>query len=452
MNGNQFAVIGHPISHTMSPFIHARLFNLSGYAGSYGVFDIPPDALNEKMPELRSLGGFNITIPHKQAIIPFLDELNEKSAFFHSVNTVKNENGRLVGYTTDGEGFCRALQAAGAGLNGRTVVLGAGGAARALAFEAALHGGRVTVAARSHSMDAAWQLCRDLNAKVPGARADCCPMNGISGPIDLLVNATPVGMYPNTGECPIAEEVVKTAACVFDAVYNPNETALIKLARKNGVRAVGGMAMLVWQAAAAHEIWYGAKFRTEEIDRLCADAVFEMKKRFGNLILCGFMGSGKTTVGTRLAEITGRDFIDMDSFIEQSENMTVPEIFARRGESEFRRMEQEAVRALCQKNNLVIATGGGTLMHPGSTAAFKENGIILLLDAALDVIGKRLQNDNSRPLLAKPNRGEVMKQLYTERLGIYRAAADMIVPADEAAGQVAETILKTLKKPPVQKG
>lgn len=452
MNKKQFAVIGHPIAHTMSPFIHARLFALSGQPAGYGVFDIPTDELEDKMPELKRLDGFNITIPNKQAIIPFLDSLDEKAAFFHSVNTVKKETGRLTGHTTDGAGFCKALEAAHAGLSGRTVILGAGGAARVMAFEAALKGGRITVAARAHSMAAARQLCMDLKQKVTGVRTDCCPIDEITGPMDLLANATPAGMFPNTAACPVSEEIIRKAACVFDAVYNPNETLLLRLARKNGIMTADGMSMLVWQAAAAHEIWYGADFHPEDIRLLCTDAVSEMKKNFGNLILCGYMGSGKTTVGLRLAEITGRTFVDMDSFIEQNEGMTVPEIFARRGEAEFRRLEREAVRVLSQKSGLVIATGGGTLMNPENPAVFKENGVIILLDAALDVIRFRLRNDHSRPMLAKPNRDEVLEQLYRERIAVYRGAADFIVPANEKAERVAEKIKEAIKKPPIRKG
>lgn len=451
MDKFQFAVIGHPISHTMSPFIHARLFALSRRTDTYGVFDIPSDKLAEALPQLRTLGGFNITIPHKQAIIPFLDALDEKAAFFHSVNTVKNEGGRLTGYTTDGAGFCKALDAAGADLTGRTVILGAGGVARVMAFEAALKGGHVTVATRERSLEAAKQLCADLNAKVPESQADCCLIDGIQGRIDLLVNATPVGMYPNIDGCPVSEEIVRKAACVFDAVYNPNETALLKLARKNNVRAVDGMSMLVWQAAAAHEIWYGTEFRSEEIEQLCADAVFEMKKTFGNLVLCGFMGCGKTTVGTLLAKQTGRTFVDMDCFIEENEGTAVSEIFARRGEAAFRLLEQEAAAALSRKSNLVTAAGGGALLTPGNTAVLKENGIVILLDASLDVIRERLKGDQSRPLLAKPNREEAMEQLYYQRIEAYRAAADYIVPADESAEKVAEKIWEEIKKPPILK-
>ena len=451
MNRNQFAVVGHPISHTMSPFIHERLFALSGQPGSYGILDISPDMLAEKAPELRTLDGFNITIPHKQAIIPFLDSLDEKAAFFHSVNTVKNQDGRFTGHTTDGVGFCRALEAAGVDLAGRTVIVGAGGVARVMAFEAAQKGGRVTIAARAHSLGAAQKLCADLNSKVPGAQSDCCLTDSICGEMDLLVNATPVGMYPNVAGCPVSEEIIRKSACVFDAVYNPNVTMLLNLAHKNGVRTVSGMSMLVWQAAAAHEIWYGAQFSTKDIELLCDDAVFEMKKTFGNLVLCGFMGSGKTTVGAQLAKLTGRSFVDLDRLIEQNAGLTVPDIFAQRGEAEFRRLEKDAVTICSQKSDLVVATGGGTLIDPASTAVLRENGVIILLDAGLNVIRERLKYDHSRPLLAGPNGNEAMERLYKERIPIYRNAADFIIPAEEHAERVAKKIQGILKKPLIRK-
>ncbi len=457
MSTNQFAVIGHPLAHTMSPFIHTHLFALSGYHGAcstdgatgtgnkYGARDIAPEALADVISELRLLSGFNITIPHKQAIIPYLETLDAKAAFFHSVNTVKNENGNLIGYTTDGAGFCRALEGAGVSLSGHTVVLGAGGAARVLAFEAALSGGRVTVAARAHSLDAAKLLCKDLNEKVPGANACACLMDQIEGPVDLLANATPVGMYPRIGECPVTEEVIRQCACVFDAVYNPGETGLLKLARRCGVKTVGGMSMLVWQAAEAHKIWYGADFSNEDIDRLCAQAEFEMKKQFGNVILCGFMGSGKTTVGRLLAQKTGRRFIDLDQWIEQSVGMTVSEIFDQRGETAFREMERDAAAELSEVSGLVIAVGGGTLKNPENTAVLKRNGLILFLDASLEVIGTRLKGDETRPLLAVPNRTERMSQLYLQRTPIYRAAADTVIPADGEADRVAQDIFEMLR-------
>lgn len=450
MDGNQFAVIGHPIAHTMSPFIHTRLFSLSGRQADYGVLEISPSELENQMRKLRTLGGFNITIPHKQSIIPFLDKLSDKSAFFGSVNTVKNDGGQLTGFTTDGEGFCRALSAAGASLNGRTIVVGAGGAGRVLAFESALKGGHVTVAVRPRSYPTAERLCTDIRLKVKNALVDCCLLDEISGRVDLLANATPVGMYPNTAQCPVSPEVIKKAACVFDAVYNPNETALVKAAHKNGVKAIGGMSMLVWQAAAAHEVWYGATFHPDDISTLCTDAVNEMKKTFGNIVLCGCMGSGKTTIGERLAKNTGRTFVDMDYYIEQSEGMPVTEIFATRGEAAFRSMEQKAARKLAQNSGLIIATGGGTLMNPENTAVLKENGVVVLLDASIDTLKNRLKGDRSRPMLAKPNSDAVMEELYRARIGVYRAAADLVIPANDSVQVVAKKVRMALKIPLIQ--
>ena len=450
MTENNFAVIDHPIAHTMSPFIHERLFALSGKSAGYGAMDIAPAGLADQMERLRTLCGFNITIPHKQSIIPFLDELNEKSEFFNSVNTVNNSDGHLTGFTTDGTGFCKALEAGGAGLSGRTVVLGAGGAGRVFAFEAALSGGSVTVAVRPHGLAAAEKLCADIRAKIEGAQANFCLLEEISGKIDLLANATPVGMFPNITACPVSEDIIKNAACVFDAVYNPNETMMIKTARKNGVKAIGGISMLVWQAAAAHEIWYGAKFEAGDIRTLCGDAVTEMKKKFGNIVLCGFMGSGKTSVGSRLAQTTGRTFVDMDRYIEQKEGMTVPEIFSARGEAAFRTMEREAAKELSLQSGLIIATGGGALMNPENTAALKESGVIVLLDASAEAIRRRLSGDRSRPLLSGPDREETFRRLYSERTGAYRAAADLIVEADGCINDVAEKVRKAVKIPLIQ--
>jgi shikimate kinase len=152
------------------------------------------------------------------------------------------------------------------------------------------------------------------------------------------------------------------------------------------------------------------------------------------------MGCGKTSVGGKLAEITGRAFVDMDRFIEQSEGATVSQIFAERGEADFRRLECEAVKTLSRKSGLIIAAGGGTLMNPDNAAALKETGTIILLDAGLDAIRSRLKGDRSRPLLAGQNRDEVMEQLYIQRIDAYRAAADFFVPADDGIDAVAQRI------------
>lgn len=445
MDGKKFAVIGHPIAHTMSPFIHSRLFESAGINASYFVLDIPPEDLPARLESLRGLCGFNATIPHKQAVIPLLDSLDPKAADFGSVNTVKNDSGRLCGFTTDGEGFTQALRAAGVGLTGHTAVLGAGGAARAVAFECVLAGGEVTVAARPHSIPAAERLAEDLRRLVPGARVGSCGISELSGPIDLLVNATPAGMYPKTDACPAEAETIRKARCVFDAVYNPGETELLRRARSLGVRAIGGMGMLVRQAAAAQKLWFGADFSENCLAALEKSAQFEMKKRFGNIVLCGFMGSGKTTVGKLLAARTGRRFVDTDDAVTQREGMSVTDIFERRGEAYFRVREAEAVRELSLQNGLIVAAGGGTLLNPENARTFGANGVIVLLGASLAAVDSRLRGDASRPLLQRPDREEAMRALYDKRLPVYRAAAEFEVPADGTPEETADAVQNALR-------
>lgn len=280
MSKRIFAVIGHPIGHTMSPFIHKRLFELSGKPAEYSAYDISEKELEARIPELKALNGFNITIPHKQAIIPFLDKLDEKAALFGSVNTVHNNGGTHTGYTTDPDGFLKALQAGGAKLNGRNVIMGAGGVARVMAFEAIMAGGMVTLAVRPHSAPKAKQLAQDIRAKLKNAKVDICLLDEVTGNIDVLINATPVGMYPNVDVAPINQAIMKNCAAVFDAVYNPNDTALLKQARENSALAIGGMDMLVWQAVAAHEIWDQAQYEISDIQKLCRDSVEEMNRIF----------------------------------------------------------------------------------------------------------------------------------------------------------------------------
>lgn len=288
------AVIGHPIGHTMSPFIHKRLFALEGHSVSYQVLDVPD--LSASLPALRSLDCFNVTIPHKGAIIPFLDELEENARRFGSVNTVKVEAGRMKGYTTDGAGCCKALENHGVDCSGRVLLLGNGGAARAMAFEAAVRQRDLdlTVACRESSQPKAVALAQEVAAflRERGDRAfrlcvktyeeleeESLPGHSALG-FDLLLNATSVGMYPNTGESPVSGAVLSRCAAVFDAVYNPAQTELLRLAGQAGAKTIGGMEMLVYQAVAAHEIWYGSRFRQEDIALLCQDAQEELSRVF----------------------------------------------------------------------------------------------------------------------------------------------------------------------------
>lgn len=281
MTERSFAVIGHPIGHTMSPFIHKRLFELAGEKGSYSVLDIAPEELTSKIKDLNELCGYNITIPHKQAIIPLLDRLDKKAQMYGSVNTVRNGQTR-EGFTTDPDGFLKALESAGIPFRGRVTVLGSGGAARTFVYEAALAGCEVTVAVRDGSIHKAEALSEEVKARVRNADVRAClisRLEDMAAP-DLLVNGTPVGMYPKTDAVPVSDRLTARCENVFDAVYNPLETKLIQKAKANGSRAVGGMSMLVWQAVAAHEIWDGSVYDTDSIAELTEDAAKELKKLF----------------------------------------------------------------------------------------------------------------------------------------------------------------------------
>lgn len=280
MQKKNYAVIGHPIGHTMSPFIHKRLFELAGIDADYSVLDIAPENLNYEFKNtLSKLDGFNITIPHKQSIITCLDGLDKKAEMYGSVNTVSNKE-KSLGYTTDPDGFLAALQYAGIPLTGRVVILGTGGVARTMAFEAAKAGADLTIAVRREDIMPVSALSGEILTKVFRPSISTCFIDRIEGKIDLLINATPLGMYPNTDEMPVTEDVLKNCSTVFDAVYNPLETKLVKTAKSMGIKALGGMSMLVWQAVVSHEIWNGSKYDPKDIEKLCLDSAEEMEKLF----------------------------------------------------------------------------------------------------------------------------------------------------------------------------
>ena len=277
MSTKHYAVIGHPIGHTMSPFIHKRLFDLAGIDADYTKFDIAPENLAaEYIKTLKHLDGYNITIPHKQSIIPLLDSLDDKAKMYGSVNTVANLDGKATGYTTDPDGFIKAIEAAGISLDGRIMILGCGGVARTMAYEIALRGKPFEFAVRREDVGKAGLLCLDITRKLPETKVSFGLIDQIIGTVDVLINATPVGMYPNTDAQPIHNCAIGRCGAVFDAIYNPLETALVKRAKANGSKAEGGMSMLVWQAVVAHQIWDGSEYDKKDIDKLVLDAAEQL--------------------------------------------------------------------------------------------------------------------------------------------------------------------------------
>ena len=271
MNMEKYAVLGYPLKHTMSPPIHKRLFELEGKAAEYEICECPPEELTNRLDYLNSLGGYNITIPFKVDIIQHIDQLDDSARRYNSVNCVVNRDGIRTGYNTDCYGFLRSLEAGGASLDGKVLQIGCGGVGRMMAIEAALHGADLTIVALPEFVKGAEDTAAEAVKLNPGAQIKVITHEQISGDFDLLVNASPVGMFPKVDECPVTEQVIKSCKSVFDVIYNPNVTQLMAAAEKNGIKAIGGMAMLVWQAVVAHEIWSGAKYRDEDIEQLIRD-------------------------------------------------------------------------------------------------------------------------------------------------------------------------------------
>ncbi len=269
---SKYAILGYPLKHTMSPPIHKRLFELSGVSGfEYEICEFSPEELAEKGEYLNALAGYNITIPYKVEIINLCDELDESAKRYTSVNCIANKNGKHIGYNTDCDGFLRTLEAGGANLSGNVLQLGCGGVGRMMAIEAVRHGAKLTISVLPDFENTAEPVLEYAQKYYPNAEITVTTADKISGKFDLLVNSTPVGMYPNVESCPISDEVIRSCECVFDAIYNPVETLLMKKARSFGKKAIGGMAMLVWQAVVAHEIWDGSKYNEGDITQIITD-------------------------------------------------------------------------------------------------------------------------------------------------------------------------------------
>lgn len=277
---DKYALIGHPLGHSMSPLIHEKLFALSGINDfSYELVDIAPENLATSEDLIKSFRGFNVTIPHKQTVIPFMNELGESAKRYNSVNCINNDNGKLTGYNTDCDGFL--MSAEKLPISENVAVLGCGGVGRMIAIETALHGGKLTLAVIPQDVKNAQILMAEILSKCSDASVKIADIATLDESFDLIVNATPVGMYPNVDRCAISDNLIEKCSSLFDVIYNPTETLLMKKVRSQGKAAIGGASMLVYQAVKAHEIWYGGKFRTEDIDgiiKAVEDSVDAMNK------------------------------------------------------------------------------------------------------------------------------------------------------------------------------
>ncbi len=277
----KYALLGGKLGHTLSPPIHQRLFELKGREFEYTLIESEPSEVEGRTGELAALAGYNVTIPHKQSVIAFMDRLDDSAKRYGAVNCVDNKGGASVGYNTDCDGFLRSVMAEGGRLDGSVLLLGAGGVGRMMAIETCLAGGRLTMAVLESFMEQTQKVREDILALVPSAQVRIVSIGNIPDEhFDTLINATPVGMYPKCDACAVTDEVIANADFVFDAIYNPKETLLIQKAKAMGKTAVGGMAMLVWQAVSAHEIWDGDSYTDEQVQAIIDEMYQKVERDF----------------------------------------------------------------------------------------------------------------------------------------------------------------------------
>ena len=278
----KYGVIGYPIGHTMSPFIHKELFSKRNFAGEYDKYQIAPESLESEFENfLKKLDGFNVTIPHKVEIIKYLDRLDPSAAEYGAVNVVSNEKGEYVGYNTDAYGFLQGVKLSGITLGGKVLVYGFGGAARTIITECLKAGCEVTVGTLKELIPAAEKTVDEISKKL-GKEIKLISNEDIKERYSLLVNATPVGMYPKTEAMPLEESQIELFDAVYDIVYNPEETLLLKTAKQMGKKCGGGLSMLVTQAQKAHTIFYGAEFSNEETAEVIKKTAAAQEEAFKN--------------------------------------------------------------------------------------------------------------------------------------------------------------------------
>lgn len=279
-SGMNFGLTGYPLGHSMSPIIHKELFKLCGMSNNaeYKLIESAPENLADCFDNtLCKLKGFNVTIPHKIEIIKFLDELSYRAELFGAVNTVQIKDGKKIGHNTDCTGFLNALKMADIDLAGEVLLCGSGGVARMIAFETVLAGANLTVAVRPDDVEAANAIKDEISQKL---NKDCkiILLSEAKGGYDLVVNGTPVGMFPHIDACPVEKETITSSKAAFDVIYNPQETVFIKYAKEAGIKYSGGLSMLVWQAAVAQQIWNDVEFSYDDIEKVIAITQKELEK------------------------------------------------------------------------------------------------------------------------------------------------------------------------------
>ena len=397
-------LLGRHLTHSYSPQIHS-------YLGTYpySLFQIEPEDLACFFKE-KAFDGINVTMPYKKTVIPYCDTLSPQAQRLRSVNTIiKAKDGRLIGHNTDYFGFSSLLAKSGLSVAGKKVlILGSGGASATA--EAVLREQNADIAVISRSGENNYQnlhLHKDAS---------------------VIINATPVGMYPENGISPFDISLFPQLEGVIDLIYNPARTKLLLDAEKRGIIAKNGLWMLVAQAKESAEWFTGAKIPDSQISEIYET----LRSQMENIILIGMPGCGKSTVGALLAEKTKRTFVDADAAIVAKAGISIPEIFAKGGEILFREIETAVLSEIGKKSGLVIATGGGCVTRPENYPLLHQNGRIVWLKRDVSSLPT-----DGRPLSQQNN----LEEMYIQRAPLYQSFADLTVENNLAAEMVEEKIL-----------
>ena len=433
--GEVYGLFGSKVEGSISDLLHEKLFALGRRKAKYVLLKLEPQDL-ERVARSEKLAGFNVTIPYKQDIVPLLDRVAEDAAAVGAVNTVVCREGRLIGYNTDLYGIERTLARMQFDPRGKTaLVLGTGGAALTAVYFLAAHGAQVTVASRTEEHLAAFAA----KCAKSGATVSTRLYERLRDEYQLIVNCTPVGMYPSEDAQPLDIRQFRPEA-VFDLVYNPLRTRLLK---NTGARWENGLYMLVMQAVRAQELFFEATFSERDLERLYRELQallffkrLEDKYDREAVALCGFMGCGKSSVARMMARLAGVPVYDTDALVEARAGKSVADIFRDDGEAAFRDLESEVLQSL-PAGRCVFSLGGGSVLREENVRAVKARARLVFLDVPLDVIRARVRNPASRPLFAGD--GEALANLYDFRKNVYKSCADAVV-----YGETSEKVLRNL--------
>lgn len=402
----EYGLIGEKLGHSYSQMIHARLADYR-----YELKEVAPERMDAFI-EARNFRGLNVTIPYKQAVMKHCAELSPEAMEVGSVNTlIVRPDGSLFGHNTDIDGFIYMLRRgeidpAGA----KAVILGSGGTSlTARAALTRLGTREIVTVSRKGPVDYAALYAEHADA-------------------EILVNATPVGMYPKNGASPVELDRLPKVRGVADVIYNPEKTALILAAQAKGIPAVSGLSMLVAQAREAAELFAGRAIPAGRVE----DIVSEIGAQTLNLILVGMPGCGKTTLGQAVAAALHREFVDCDAEIVRRAGKSIPEIFAQDGEGAFRALESGVLADVCRGHGLVISTGGGAVLRAENRDAMRQNGRVCLIRRALALLPR-----DGRPLSASE---DAVARLWEARRAAYETAADFPVENDGTVEAAAEKI------------